>query len=793
MAQDKIDSLHIQKVCVIGSGVMGSAIAALIANSSCHVVLLDIASNNPNDRNAVVKKAIDNIQKQRPPSLSHPSKLAFIKIGNLEDDLQLITECDLVIEVIIEQIDIKYKLYNKIIPYLKNDTILASNTSTLPLKQLKEKMPDSVKSRFVITHFFNPPRYMELLELITDQTVDPVAIDKITSFLTVNLGKTIVKSNDTPGFIANRIGCYLLELVVRTAIKANLNPVIIDKIFTNLLKLPNTGIFGLYDLIGHDVMKLISTSLVNSLPMNDQYRKIYIPTPVLEKMIAKNLIGRKGLGGFYRLSVINKVKTKEVINFLDLSYTPIDFLPKSKREEELLEETKPAASARADMREEQRQVSTTRLADRYELQETSILLSDDFAARRDGAKPIDNRRAMSNDACNFISEEYINELLDSDSIYGQFFKSILVEFYLYLTSLIPEVTDNIYDIDKAMRLGYSWKLGPFELLYNIKDGFEWLKKEATIRNLPLPKYIANNHYQTIDRSKFQVARINLQESQILLKNDGAQAFLYQDRLVFSMSTKMNCLNEDVFILLLEAIDLAEQREKDLYIVPLTDNFSAGADLKLVAHYIKTNNFAKLDGLLELGQQAMMRLKYSRINIISCAVGFALGGGCEILLHSDFILANQELNAGLVEVSRGLVPGFGGIKEMFYRAKGNEDRLIKNITNILTANKTSSADYFILDYGITSAQINMNKQLIFSEALQLNLPNKVVKVDKKITLPQIILSEKLDVSQYDELQIWLLDRFQEIIAMQEIDEQGILDQERKIFLELAQNPKKDLGF
>lgn len=290
-----------------------------------------------------------------------------------------------------------------------------------------------------------------------------------------------------------------------------------------------------------------------------------------------------------------------------------------------------------------------------------------------------------------------------------------------------------------------------------------------------------------------MARINLQESQILLKNDGAQAFLYQDRLVFSMSTKMNCLNEDVFILLLEAIDLAEQREKDLYIVPLTDNFSAGADLKLVAHYIKTNNFAKLDGLLKLGQQAMMQLKYSRINIISCAVGFALGGGCEILLHSDFILANQELNAGLVEVSRGLVPGFGGIKEMFYRAKGNEDRLIKNITNILTANKTSSADYFILDYGITSAQINMNKQLIFSEALQLNLPNKVVKVDKKITLPQIILSEKLDVSQYDELQIWLLDRFQEIIAMQEIDEQGILDQERKIFLELAQNPKKDLGF
>ncbi|CAF0735839.1 unnamed protein product [Didymodactylos carnosus] len=698
---------------------MGSAIAALIANSSCQVVLLDIASNNPNDRNSVVKKAIENIPKQRPPSLSHPSKLAFIKIGNLKDDLQLITECDLIIEVIIEQIDIKYKLYNKIIPYLQNDAILASNTSTLPLKQLKENIPDSIKSRFVITHFFNPPRYMELLELITDQAVVPMVVDKITNFLTINLGKTIVKSNDTPGFIANRIGCYLLELVVRTAIKANLNPVIIDKIFTDLLKFPNTGIFGLYDLIGHDVMKLISTSLVNSLPMNDQYKKIYILTPILDKMIAKNLIGRKGVGGFYRISAINKVKTKEVINFQDFSYTAIED-PK-------------------------------------------------------------------------VEYNSINELLDSGSIYGQFFKSILVEFYLYLTSLIPEVTDNIYDIDKAMRLGYSWKQGPFELLYNIKDGFEWLKKEATIKNLPLPKYVANNNYKTIDSSKFQVSRINLRESEVLLKNNSAQVLLYQDRLVFSISTKMNCLNEEVFTLLLEAVDLAEQREQDLYIVPLTDNFSAGADLKLVAHYIKTNDFTKLDRLLELGQQAMMRLKYSHINIISCAVGFALGGGCEILLHSDFIVAHQELNAGLVEVSRGLVPAFGGIKEMFYRAQGNKDRLIKNIINILTANKTSSADYFILDYGISSAQINMNKQMIFLEASQLTFPKKVVKVDKKITLPQISLSEELDISQYNELQILLLAQLQDIIALQEIDEQEILERERKIFLELAQNPKKDLAF
>lgn len=180
------------------------------------------------------------------------------------------TECYLIIEVIIEKIVIKHQLYEKILPYLKEDAILASNTSTLPLRKLKEQMPDSIKStirsRFVISHFFNPPRYVELLELVVDSEVSSGVIERISDFLTRDLGKAIIKCHDTPGFIANRVGCYLLELVVRSSIDENLSPVIIDKIFTDLFKLPSTGIFGLYDLIGHDVMRLISASLVNSLP-----------------------------------------------------------------------------------------------------------------------------------------------------------------------------------------------------------------------------------------------------------------------------------------------------------------------------------------------------------------------------------------------------------------------------------------------------------------------------------------------------------------------------------------------
>lgn len=192
---------------------MGSGIAALVANSSHQVILLDIVSNYPHDRNAIVKKAIANIKKQHPASLSHIKKLDFITIGNLEDDIQLISEYDLIIEVIIEKIKIKHQLYNKIIPYLKDNAIVASNTSTLPLQKLKEQVSSLIKSRFVIAHFFNPPRYTELLELVVDSSVSPEVIEKISRFLIIKLGKTIVKCNDTPGFIANRIGCYLLEMV----------------------------------------------------------------------------------------------------------------------------------------------------------------------------------------------------------------------------------------------------------------------------------------------------------------------------------------------------------------------------------------------------------------------------------------------------------------------------------------------------------------------------------------------------------------------------------------------------
>ncbi len=700
----------------IGSGVMGAGIAALIANASHKVVLLDIAANDPDDKNKIVKSAIENLHKQKPPALSFPDKANLITIGNLEDDLNLIKDCDLVIEVIIEKLEIKHQLYDKITPYLKKDAIIASNTSTLPLKRLKENLSSEFKTRFVITHFFNPPRYMELLELITDNEVEPEVITLVSEFLTGILGKTIVKCNDTPGFIANRVGCFLLELVVRKAIKENLDPVIIDKIFTTQFGLPSTGIFGLYDLIGHDVMKLISGSLLASLPENDYYHKIYLNAPTLDKMIENKLIGRKGGGGFYRFSSVNGKKIKEVINLADLSYKSVQ-----KIENEFKD---------------------------------------------------------------------VNELLTSNSIYGKFFVEVLTEFYIYLTGLIPEVTSNIYDIDLAMKLGYSWKFGPFELLtFHIKDSWQWLIRQANFMKLSLPDYLANAEYKNIDKEKFRSRKDITKLSKLIAENDSATLLLYQRQLVFVINTKMNCLNKEVFDLLQKSVEIAENKEQNLYIWSQGNNFSAGADLKLILSYIENQDFQGLEEFLKLGQQTMQKLKYSSSHVISCALGVALGGGCELLLHSSFIVANQELNAGLVEVSVGLIPGWGGVTEMFLRSEGDKDKLVKNIKNILTSNKSSSADYFAADYNIAHLQINMNKNYILDEALQLKLPKKIIPPAGKITLPKITLANELDTSKYNDVQNKILSKLQDFINNHsEISEEEILSFEREMFLELAEEPK-----
>lgn len=718
----------IKKVAVIGSGVMGSGIAALLANSSVEVVLLDIASDDSNNKNLVVEQALEKLATQKPAPLTSRCRKDFIEIGNLDDDLKLLRDCDLIIEVIVEKLAIKWQLYDKIIPYLKEGVILASNTSTLPLKQLKKNLPESLKPRFLIIHFFNPPRYMELVELVSSKETDLHVLDNIKDFVTSKLGKTIVECNDTPGFIANRVGCFFIEQIVRKGIAEELDPVIIDNILTKLFKLPSTGIFGLYDLIGHDVLKLISNSLINNLPDNDTYKQIYIPTPLLDKMAEAGYIGRKGKGGFYQILEIAGKKEKKVISF-----------------------------------------ARSYITDGESWHPTYVKIKD-----------------SGKDDEQFNS---IEELFNSPTPYGKFFKDVLFKFYYYLFSLIPSVTNKPFDIDLAMKLGYSWKTGPFELLEHIPGGVNWVIEQIAQQSLELPKSLSTDISKQIENLKSSQGLDNHIFDTEILSNVSGRLCLYKNKLVLSFESKMNCLNNEIFELFLESISYAEKHKKTLFIYSSeSPHFSAGADLKFIIECIEAKDFDKINNFIDLGQQVTTRMQNSKINIIACARGAALGGGCEILLHSDFIVAHSELKSGLVEMSVGLVPGWGGIKEMFVRSRGDAKLLIKNLQNIILQNKSASADQFAKDYAACNYKIVMNKDHLLDEAIKLKLPQKISPFLSKIILPKIELSTYFAHVKLNEFQMEMIASFQEIINLKAVSIKDLLEFERKTFLALCKRPE-----
>jgi len=678
----------IKKVCVIGSGVMGSGIAAEIANSRTEVILLDIASPYPDHPNSIVDSAFGKIiNPDLNPAASpliHDSFAKYIKVGNLRDDLALIKDCDLVIEVIVEKLEVKHQLYQQLLPFLKDDAMLASNTSTLPLARLKEKLPKEFARRFIITHFFNPPRFMELLELVSDSDTDHKLLRNISDFITHSLGKTIVNCHDTPGFIANRVGCFLLEMTVRKTLETKLDIAIIDQIFSKLLGFPSTGIFGLYDLIGHDVMELISKSLSSALDKNDEYHGIYKNSEFLLKLKEQGAIGRKAGKGFYRMNIEGGIKVKEVLG-ADLTYKKLD--------------------------------------------------------------------------ANLTIPKDIEELTASS--YGPFFAKLLGDFFAYNIKLVGKAADRPEDIDTAMKLGYNLKFGPFELL-------EKFAKYKDFLRLDIPKS----------------TRPMIPANPEIMANDSAKLVKYKDEYVFVLQSKMNILNHDIFNLMIDSIKKCEDDGKDLYISHMGPNFSSGADLKFFKTNIESKNFKAIDDFLNLGQKAMLTLKHSPIFVTSCASGFALGGGCEILLHSNLVIAHKNLVSGLVELGVGLIPSFGGTKEMFLRSH-DADILVRNLGNILFQNKSGSGEYFGIDYGINH-QICANKNLILDFGIDYAQKNKQ-HAHSAITLPLISLHEKFDENNLDDLQKEVLKFFQEVANQRNLSEQDLLDLEREEFLKLAKNP------
>ncbi|MBU6266959.1 MAG: 3-hydroxyacyl-CoA dehydrogenase/enoyl-CoA hydratase family protein [Sphingomonadales bacterium] len=667
-------NLAVKKVCVIGAGTMGAGIAAQVANAGVPVLLLDIVPKDGADRSAVAKGAVAKMLKTDPAPFMSTKAARLVETGNIDDDLARVAECDWIVEAIVERLDIKQGLYAKLEAVRRPGTAISSNTSTIPLGHLVEGRSDAFKRDFLITHFFNPPRYMRLLELAAGPHTDPGVFAGIEAFADRALGKSVVHTRDTPGFIANRIGTYWLAVAVNAAMDLGLSVEEADMVGGRPMGVPNTGIFGLIDLVGVDLMPLLSKSLSSTLPEGDAYFATLRPQPLVDRMIAEGFTGRKGKGGFYRLDKgADGSRTKLALDLASGEYRP---------------SAKPEALP-------------------------------DAAAKDLGA------------------------LVALEGKLGQFAREVLFKVLAYAASLNGVIADDLVAIDRAMTLGYNWKYGPFELIDRL--GAPKLAAGLASAGIPVPAFLTlagdRSFYRMVDGKReflgldgayHPVVRpegvLLLEDikrvSTPLLKNESASVWDAGDGVaVFEFTSKMNALDEPIITLLGETIALVQRQMKALVIYNEGENFSAGANLGIVLFGIAMGAWEKIEANIAGGQAAYKALKYAPFPVVAAPAGLALGGGCEICLHSDAIQAHAETYIGLVETGVGVIPGWGGNGEMIDRIakspgmpRGPMPAVAKAFELISTAQVAKSAaqaqEMFILRGG---DGVTMNRDRLLADA------------------------------------------------------------------------------
>jgi len=666
----------INKVCVIGAGVMGAGIAAQVANAGVPVLLLDIVPKDGGDRDAVAKGAVAKMLKTEPAPFMSPAAAKLVETGNIEDHLARVAECDWIVEAVVERLDIKQALYAELEELKRPGTAVSSNTSTIPLGHLVEGRSEQFQRDFLITHFFNPPRYMRLIEIVTSEHTDAGVAARVEQFIDHRMGKRIVRAKDTPGFIANRIGTYWLAVAINAAMDQGLTVEEADQIGGRPMGVPKTGIFGLIDLVGIDLMPLLAKSLSSTLPEGDAYFDTIRPLPLVDKMIADGFTGRKGKGGFYRLDrKPDGTKAKQAIDLKTGEYRA---------------EKKP----------------------------------DRLPAR---------------------AEKDLAALVATPGKVGDYAWAVLGPVLSYAAGLVGEAADDVVAIDDAMKLGYNWKFGPFELIDRMGPGklAERLRAEGkpvpalleTAGDRPFYRVVdGKRQYLTLGGDYADVVRaegvVLLEDiklrSEPLLKNGSAAAWDVGDGvLAFEFTGKMNALDEQVLSLLQKTIALVKSQYKALVIYNEGSNFSAGANLGLAMFAVNIAAWGEVDKLVVAGQQAYKALKYAPFPVVAAPAGMALGGGCEILLHADAIQAHAESYIGLVETGVGLVPGWGGNGELIDRLakspkmpKGPMPAAMKAFETISTAQVSRSAA-LAKDLGYLRANdgITMNRDRLLADAKQ----------------------------------------------------------------------------
>ena len=647
--------MEIKKVVVIGSGTMGSGIAAQLCNANIPVVLLDLTTD-------ISEKARERILKSRPPLLIDKSKINNINVGNINDDFKEVSEADWIVEAVVERIDIKHNIYEKIFKERKSGSIISSNTSSIPIKVLSEKLSEEEKKDFCITHFFNPVRYMDLLEIVKSENNDLNKISSLKKFCEKDLGKGTLICNDTPGFLGNRIGVYAMQVAMTEAFKMKLTIEEADAVFGRPMGIPKTGVFGLYDLIGIDLMADVLKSFIKELPENDEFQQVAKEIPLVKKLIETGYTGRKGKGGFYRMNKIDNKKILEGINLENGEYS---------------------------------------ISKRFNL----------------GSEKMD-----------------IVNLINRKDKYGEYAWSVISKIIKYASSLVPGITDKFNDIDEAMRLGFNWTKGPFEILKEIgvKNFFEKIdsfENNKFLENLSNTKdenfYGERQLYtelETLGKIKPKAIKVD--------KNNSAEIYRFNDFNIVEFTTKANALDYDSMDSLKNATD------KPLIIINEAMQFSAGVNLSYTMDFANKGDFGSIHKFVKYFQETCKHLKYSKHPVISAPSGLALGGGFEVLCQSNFVVSHTNIVVGLVETIVGLIPAGGGCKEMLWRwsqteeAKNDPDYAPLKVFDIIGYGKTATSP---VEAEPLKYLLPENKKIMSRNSL-LNVSRSILEENKDFTPP-----------------------------------------------------------
>ena len=780
---------RIKKVAVLGSGVMGSGIACHFANIGLQVLLIDIVPKEPTEeekskglgmndkqvRNRIVNTALATALKSKPSPIYKQSFASRITTGNFDDDLSGIKECDWVIEVVVERLDIKQQVFEKVDALRKPGTLVTSNTSGISVEKVAEGRSDDFKKHFCGTHFFNPPRYLQLFEIIPTSFTSPAVISFLTVYASKYLGKTAVIAKDTPAFIANRVGTFSIMELFNHVVELGLTIPEIDKLTGPVIGRAKSATFRTADIVGLDTLVHVANN-IRELTKDESNDAFAIPD-YLHKMLENKWLGDKTKQGFFKKVTENGEK-----KFLSLNFSTLTYEEAPKPKFSVFEKTK----------------GIDNIAQRM-----PVLLADKGKA-------------------------------------GEFYRSSFYSLFRFVSNRIPEITDAIYKVDDALNAGFGWKLGPFQTWDAVgvektvhameeagKPAADWVK---TMLSLGISSFyklengrkyyydIAQKSYQLIPGQESTLSLEAMRGSNVLWENNDTTIFDIGDGVLnIEFHTKMNTIGAGVLEGLNKALDLAEAESNALIISNEGEHFSAGANVGMIYMFAIEQEYEDLDMAVQWFQKTTMRLRYSSVPVIAAPHGMTLGGGCEVCMHADKVIAHAETYMGLVEFGVGLIPGGGGVKEFALRLsdelKEGDVRTNAFLQRYLSIGQakvsTSAYEAFDLGYlrtGIDEVVVSRSHQLAYAKKVALNMVEKgytrpVERTDVKVMGREALgmvyvgadgFTTAEYMSEHDKL---IAEKLGYVMAggeisqsMTEVSEQYLLNLERKAFLELCMQRK-----